>query len=554
MAWLAALFVLADAAIISPRLTDTGLSAFFLPNAILFYALFRAREPVAAAVALFAFVASGIAGGLLSGRPLLPLMPVVALDITEAGAVALAVRRVMAGHLGPRRPRRAFTYIAVTVAAVTVVGALAATVITGFGLLPTGRNWPTTWRDWVLGDLAAYLTLGAVLLMVGRSRWQRVRQRLTRRPGEFIAAAGFLLVAVAYDLWALPGVADLLSGGALPARHLGLVFLTVPAMLWLSLRFHRTGAATGIVLSAVPAVHLVAAGWGPDWPGPMETRVIGVQIYAMVSALVAYLVAALAEQAARRKRLADASVGLALRRAADRADFLAGINHELRTPLNGIAGFAHLMKHEVAGPLPESYRAFATMIEASAARLIAMVERALDVNAVTAPAARPAFTPVDPAAVARETIATVGPLAAARGISLRLSDEGAGPVDAVEGGLGLALGNLLTNAIAAAGPRGSVTVATAAVSGGVEICVTDTGPGFPAGFMLDTNRSMRGDAQAGLGLHLVDMIATMHGGHLSLNNAPGGGGSVRLTIPHRRRPGAIRPVESPDALHREDLP
>jgi two-component system OmpR family sensor kinase len=102
-----------------------------------------------------------------------------------------------------------------------------------------------------------------------------------------------------------------------------------------------------------------------------------------------------------------------------------------------------------------------------------------------------------------------------------------------------ALGNLLDNAIDHTPPGGRISLVAAAVDGAVTFEVSDTGPGFPAGFLPrafepfarpDTSRS-RLDGGTGLGLAIVRAVAEAHGGSAEARNRPEGGASVLLRIP-----------------------
>jgi signal transduction histidine kinase len=103
-----------------------------------------------------------------------------------------------------------------------------------------------------------------------------------------------------------------------------------------------------------------------------------------------------------------------------------------------------------------------------------------------------------------------------------------------------AVDNLLDNALRFA-PRGSVIVLAAQTHGpDLDIEVRDHGPGFPPGFLPhaferfrrpDTGRS-RDDGGAGLGLAIVQAIASAHGGPAVARNEAGGGAVVGLHLPY----------------------
>jgi len=100
---------------------------------------------------------------------------------------------------------------------------------------------------------------------------------------------------------------------------------------------------------------------------------------------------------------------------------------------------------------------------------------------------------------------------------------------------------VLDNAIRAAGPRGTVSVRVTQIAGGVEIAVTDSGPGIPPEHLprlfdpFFTTRTP-GDS-SGPGLSVAYGIVNGLGGAISVESPPGQGATFRLRFP--RRPGAF---------------
>lgn len=100
-----------------------------------------------------------------------------------------------------------------------------------------------------------------------------------------------------------------------------------------------------------------------------------------------------------------------------------------------------------------------------------------------------------------------------------------------------ALGNLVDNALRYG--AGTVQLEAGRADGSVELRVADEGPGFPPAFLPRAfERFTRADearvrGAAGLGLALVEAIASAHGGTASAANAPGGGAVVTLVLPAR---------------------
>ncbi len=99
---------------------------------------------------------------------------------------------------------------------------------------------------------------------------------------------------------------------------------------------------------------------------------------------------------------------------------------------------------------------------------------------------------------------------------------------------------LLENACRYAASGGILRCQTELVADGfIAIHIHDRGPGFPENtgevtvnpfWRGDTSRS-RATGGTGLGLSVVQAIATAHGGKLELCNRPGGGATVSILIP-----------------------
>ena len=103
-----------------------------------------------------------------------------------------------------------------------------------------------------------------------------------------------------------------------------------------------------------------------------------------------------------------------------------------------------------------------------------------------------------------------------------------------------ALGNLIDNALRYGGDE--ITLSASARDGYVELHVTDNGEGFPAGFLPRAfERFTRADAArgvggSGLGLSIVETIASSHGGTASVAAAATGGADAWLTVPEQKVP------------------
>jgi signal transduction histidine kinase len=103
-----------------------------------------------------------------------------------------------------------------------------------------------------------------------------------------------------------------------------------------------------------------------------------------------------------------------------------------------------------------------------------------------------------------------------------------------------AVDNLVDNALRFA-PIGTPIVLSATTNGqDLLIEVSDSGPGFPPGFLPHAFQRFarpagsgraRGEGGAGLGLAIVSAIARAHGGWASAANPPSGGAVAALQLP-----------------------
>ena len=147
-------------------------------------------------------------------------------------------------------------------------------------------------------------------------------------------------------------------------------------------------------------------------------------------------------------------------------------------------------------------------------------------------------------AVAIEVIGTLAPLAIRRGVELALIEAAPrGRTTGDPGTVGVALTNLIENAIAHAPPGTTVEVA---LDGARRLRVLDRGPGVPEAaraliFGRFQRRSGATPDGAGLGLAIVAGIAAAHGGSAWVEPRPGGGSAFVLDLgtapawPHAER-------------------
>ena len=234
-----------------------------------------------------------------------------------------------------------------------------------------------------------------------------------------------------------------------------------------------------------------------------------------------------------------------LRESVERADRLkqlgemaAGVAHEIRNPLNGIEGFASLLARDL--PAGDKGQRYAAHIVEGVRNLNRTVSALLE---FTSPR-RLERRPVVPAALAQDCLELVrAGLALPRqeevtAVELVLHDRWPGGEPALDGGqLKQVLLNLVQNAVHAVqdqGRAGRVELTIAPTpDGGVAFIVDDDGPGVPAEARqrIFTPFFTTKDHGTGLGLAVAHTIVGLHGGALTVDDAPIGGARFTVTVP-----------------------
>jgi signal transduction histidine kinase/CheY-like chemotaxis protein len=229
-----------------------------------------------------------------------------------------------------------------------------------------------------------------------------------------------------------------------------------------------------------------------------------------------------------------------LRAASESKDrFWANVSHELRTPLNSIIGLTRLLTEPGPGdPLDAERRYQVDLIKNSAGTLLSLVNDLLDVAK-----AESGRLHTDPAQVNLRALfgrlrGLARPMAAGKPIEVVVDD--AGVPEAIltdEVALTSILRNLLSNGIKYT-DRGEVRLSARVLGPRLELTVTDTGIGIPAGLyehVFEEFYQVPGIRRGGTGLGLpyARRLARILGGDLVLSSEPGAGTSVVLDLPNQ---------------------
>ncbi|HKX14593.1 MAG TPA: ATP-binding protein [Propionibacteriaceae bacterium] len=224
-----------------------------------------------------------------------------------------------------------------------------------------------------------------------------------------------------------------------------------------------------------------------------------------------------------------------------RRDFVANISHELKTPIGAMSLLAEAV--EDAADDPAAVRKFASRMGIESARLTDLVAQIIELTRLQFddPLVDPEI--VDIAEVLTEAVERRRMDAERHQVTLTVAGAAGTQVLGNAHQLGVAIGNLVENAIAYSDPGARVVVAAHVHARSddeyVEITVSDNGIGIPSAeldriferfYRVDYARS-RANGGTGLGLAIVKHVAAIHGGDVSVWSQVGQGSTFTIRIP-----------------------
>lgn len=214
---------------------------------------------------------------------------------------------------------------------------------------------------------------------------------------------------------------------------------------------------------------------------------------------------------------------------------LSTVSHEMRTPLAAIRGFVTLLRD---GHLqPGQSDDFLDRVERNAATLDLLIAELVDYQRLQREPATVRREAVNLADVVHSILQQLEPLRGARDIAVIVAGDMI--VDADPAALGRIVTNLVTNAMKFSPERSPIDI-TARIEGDViEFRIADKGPGIPA----DQREAVfepffRGSAPhvvrtqgTGIGLAVVKELLDQMGGTVAVEENPGGGARMVVSLP-----------------------
>lgn len=216
-------------------------------------------------------------------------------------------------------------------------------------------------------------------------------------------------------------------------------------------------------------------------------------------------------------------------------EFISSLSHELRTPLTAITGWSETLLGSEG--LNLQTRRGMNIIHKEAGRLTEMVLELLDFTRIQDGRMTMNMEMSDIRSEFEDVVYMYGSRVAQDGQALEYADndEDIPEIFCDPKRLRQVFLNVLDNAAKHGSDGGKIEASMEFVKETVIVRIRDYGPGIPEDELpLVKKKFYKGSSKArgsGIGLSVCDEIIQMHGGTLTLENAPGGGTLVTIEIP-----------------------
>jgi signal transduction histidine kinase len=198
---------------------------------------------------------------------------------------------------------------------------------------------------------------------------------------------------------------------------------------------------------------------------------------------------------------------------------------------------AHMVERLApTGSQGDELRRAAAVVRRTADRMQRLIHDLVDVASIEAGRLSVQAGPHDPAALGREAVEAVQPVATDRGVTVAFEPADAPAVECDRDRVLQVLSNLLSNAIQVSEPGSRVAVAIESTGEEVVFKVLDEGPGIPAHDLPHLfDRWYRGQDSrypgSGLGLAIARTIVNAQGGSIWAERREKGGAAFSFALP-----------------------
>jgi len=221
------------------------------------------------------------------------------------------------------------------------------------------------------------------------------------------------------------------------------------------------------------------------------------------------------------------------------SEFVSAVSHEFRTPLTSLRQLSEMLSKGRV-PTEDLRQKSYDILSRESERLQRLVESLLDFGRIEARAFLYHYEHLDPVTLVGGLVAEFQEKVAAQGYHIELELAGEYPlIHADREALGLALRNLLDNAVKYSPDCRTVWVEMARERGRLAIRVRDQGMGIPASeqkeifkkFVRGTGSRAANIPGTGIGLAMARHIIEAHDGEIRLESEPGRGSTFTILLP-----------------------
>jgi len=220
--------------------------------------------------------------------------------------------------------------------------------------------------------------------------------------------------------------------------------------------------------------------------------------------------------------------------------FLANVAHEFRTPLSALAASIELLLDRTPDLSPAELQELLNSLHLGIVGLQTLVDNLLESASIEAGRFRVHPRPADLREITAEALHTMQPLLEKHDQRLVVEFPATTPeVEADPRRIVQVLVNLLSNASKYGPDHADIAVGAEPTPDGVRVTVADRGPGIDPEqreglfrpFVPPSSADRDVQHGAGLGLSVVKAIVEAHGGHVDIEDRPGGGSIFSFTLP-----------------------
>ncbi len=228
-----------------------------------------------------------------------------------------------------------------------------------------------------------------------------------------------------------------------------------------------------------------------------------------------------------------------------KSNIISTVSHEFRTPLMSLKGYLAMLEKVSSddGSISKTERTWLKAMRDNLSRLEMLILNLLLMTEANSGGLLISDDRVDLSKVVADSIGRLDPLSRTKEVTIDLKPDGPGDILGDEKKLGVAITNLLENAVKfnLESGRVEVGISKTAHPEGVKISILDTGIGIPhdklptifESFTQVDMTHTRRFAGAGLGLPVAKAIIEAHGGTIDVSSVPGSGSAFHVWLPVR---------------------